>query len=100
MPEFKVRSANDDVTTEIGRLYNEFRIAITNYRKAANKISGPSDIKFIELAQTAKDEAHRKLDEIREYKKNNNDMNIDEGERVIINVLGAVDDIFQRKLDW
>ena len=47
MPEFKVRSANDDVTTEIGRLYNEFRMAITNYRKAANKISGPSDIKFI-----------------------------------------------------
>lgn len=99
MTDFKIKTANDDVTTEIGKLYNEFRIIINEYRKAVAKISNSSDIKFIELAQDAKDKAHNKLNEIKEYKKNNNDMNIDEGERVIINVLGAVDDVFQRKLD-
>ena len=101
MPSFELRGGTPDSTqktsinSEMDALLSKFRTALLKYRTNVAKISGSADIKYIELGRMSKEEAYAKLEDIKKYMSDNNITELEEGLRVLINVLGSIDDTYE-----
>lgn len=102
MPSFELRggvatesSTKNSTNPEMDALVDKFRAAVLKYRTNVKKISGSSDIKYIELGRMSKEEAYARLEDIKKYMVDNKKTELEEGLRVLINVLGSIDDLYE-----
>lgn len=101
MPSFQLRGGKPDSAPKVStdpekdKLVDKFRTSLLKYRTNVNKISDSSDIKYIELGRISKEEAYERLEDIKKYMSEHEQNELDESLRVLINVLGSIDDVYE-----